>query len=106
MRVELAEVYLARVVGAREEWAEYLGIVPETDDAALAVLVEDERWFAAQGDQVALEGLQILATTLREEVRAATPRCERCGGALDITSTLIGCRDCGTVWGRCNGAWR
>lgn len=33
------------------------------------------------------------------------PRCELCGGDLDIKATMIGCRKCGTVWGRCNGAW-
>lgn len=31
-------------------------------------------------------------------------KCE-CGGCLDIKATLIGCRSCGTVWGRVNGAW-
>lgn len=33
------------------------------------------------------------------------PTCELCGGELDIKATMIGCRSCGTVWGRCNGAW-
>lgn len=28
--------------------------------------------------------------------------CDICGGVLDITATIIGCRNCGTVWGRCN----
>lgn len=31
--------------------------------------------------------------------------CDICGGVLDITATIIGCRNCGTVWGRCNGGW-
>lgn len=33
------------------------------------------------------------------------PKCELCGGDLDIKATMIGCQKCGTVWGRCNGAW-
>lgn len=33
------------------------------------------------------------------------PKCELCGGDIDLKATMIGCRKCGTVWGRCNGAW-
>ena len=33
------------------------------------------------------------------------PPCDICGGVLDITATLIGCRNWGTVWGRVEGAW-
>jgi hypothetical protein len=32
-------------------------------------------------------------------------RCEVCGGCLDLKATMIGCRSCGMVWGRVNGAW-
>jgi hypothetical protein len=31
--------------------------------------------------------------------------CDICGGVLDITATIIGCRNCGAIWGRCNGVW-
>lgn len=32
-------------------------------------------------------------------------KCELCGYGLSITATLISCDGCGTLWGRCNGAW-
>lgn len=33
------------------------------------------------------------------------PKCDLCGGDLDIKATMIGCKSCGAIWGRCNGAW-
>jgi hypothetical protein len=32
-------------------------------------------------------------------------KCEICGGELEISVTLIECKKCKTLWGRCNGVW-